>query len=252
MKDQTKRMLKYLFCIVGAFALILVLSCSTARLPYMNKRDAKKEFNEMYYYRASESIGFRKTWNWRFFSKKDAVGIYNRYTGLFSSIISNAEPVYAAKRNSFDQTNEYCLVFKIKEKEQARELLQSDFRRIHSLLYNTDYNFQNLADKSIELYYRHDLQQRRIFSVAYINQYMTNTCYLSIYIGNYNNQDKFLEQFTIWDKRRIEMKEPTYKEAVERYGTDTLLQLQGFVSQNAIIKSIDHYPNIDTLKHSGW
>jgi hypothetical protein len=222
-------------------------SCTTIYIPHKSKSEIQREFKERYYYDDATQIGFKKYWNWKFASKNDAQKIDKHY--LINAIEPYATPIYAAVRNSFDDTNEFSLVFKVDNDKEVKNYLDINLQVVDTLLYNSAYSYKNIKSKSVSLYYKHHKNRKQIICASYIFDYKNNNKYLSIYLGSYKNVDKYLKQFEIWDESigRKMNNAPTYKEGRDQYGLDTILQLQGFHSQSFLFGSIGLFENYKSL-----
>lgn len=232
-----------------AWMMVAFLAGCTAKvkLPYKPTSQIKQEFNDRYFFDTGTNAGFRKDWNWRFFSLADAKKVAAQYGPvLLDSVLRYVNPIYAAKRQSFEGLPEYNIVCKVTGNADLDNYLVKHFQYVPKLYRGTAFDFKNLPDRKVSLFYRHDQKGRLIAALASVKGYKNSDSYLCMYLGHYNDVSTFLKQFDKWDDAK-DFDVLKYRDTRTRYGNDTVLQLQGFIPLTHAIQTIGTYSDYFAL-----
>lgn len=234
--------------IIIYFSLIF-WGCKPLNLPYQSKANIDKEFQESFYYDAGSLTGFKKGWDWRFFSKKDARKTEKINDKLsLDSIQKVGSPIYAAKRNSYDNTPEYLFVFDVNNYDGAMNYLSGNFRQVESLHGGMAFNFKNLKDKSVTMYFSHDTTRKFVNAFSLIKENSTQHFFLAYYRAKYKNIHNYLKQIYIWNSGKIyDNYVVKHLENSSASVPDSIVMLWPFASFNNLVQTINKYDNFYSL-----
>lgn len=234
--------------IILYFSLIF-WGCKSLYLPYQSKTNIEKEFQERFYYNTSYLIGFRKGWNWRFFSKRDARKAETKNDNLnIAYTVKLASPIYAAERKSYDNTPEYLLVFNVNNYNGIMNYLTKNFRHVESLHNGMAFNFKNLKDKQVSMYFKHDTIHKTVNAYALIRKITEQKTFLAYYRATYENIYNYLKQIYSWNSGKLY---DTYiiKHLEDKTSSvpDSIVMLWPFASLSDLVQTIDKYDNFYSL-----
>lgn len=238
--------------IIGTLILYIILTisgCTPLSVPFQSKINIEKEFQESFYYDAVSLTGFKKGWNWKFFSRRDArIAEKTSDKGNIAAILKMVSPIYAAKRNSYDNTPEYLFVFGVNDYNETMNYLSSNYHHVESLHSGMAFNFNNLKDKRVSMYFTHDIKHKTLYAYTLIKEISSQQTFLAYYRATYKNIYNYLKQIYTWNSGK------SYDNYVIKHLEDTntsvpdsIVMLWPFASFNNLVQTINKYNNFYSL-----
>lgn len=224
-----------------------MISCTKVVLPYKKNAEIKREFNETYFYNPKSLIGFRKDWNWKYYSRANAKAEMKIDKGNIESFLKFATPIYAATRQSFDNTAENLLIFHIDNNSYIENLLRNHFIFIDSLIYNIASSYKNFDDREVKMYYSHDREKKNVSAPVMVEEFKTNQKYLIYYTASYNNLFSYLKQIYEWYVIRWEGRDKymaDHLSSTAAFIPDSIVMLWPFSSVSFFVGTIGQFDDI--------
>lgn len=242
MKDGTVSIFIFYF-------LVILNGCTPLHIPFKSKVIRETEFREQFYYDEASATGFKKGWNWRLFSRQDARKFEKvQDKSNISAILKMVTPIYAAKRSSYDNTPEYLFVFGVPDSSNLLHYLSANYRRVNSFHDGMAFNFNNLKDKKVTLYFDHDTKRKTVYAYSVIRKTSNGQTFLSYYHATYKNLYKYLEQVYRWNSgKNFDKYIADNLENKSKAVPDSIVMLWPFASFNNVIQTIDKYDNFYSL-----
>lgn len=239
-------------CLFTFYCCAFFCGCRTLKLPYKSKAGISKEFQQSYFYDESSLTGFKKDWDFRFYSKSDAKTGMKEDKVTIDSFLKFATPVYAAKRKSYDNTRENMIIFEINDVADLKNFLSNNFTYVDTLLHNQSYSFKNFKDREVKMYYAHNRKLKTISAPVFVDQYASGQKYLIYYHATYNDLFTYLKQVHEWYVVRWDFRDRYCAENLSRnspFIPDPIVMLWPFSSIADPARSINQFDDIDQLDY---
>lgn len=237
-------------CFFISFCCAFFCGCKTLKLPYKSKSEIAKEFQQSYYYDESSLTGFRKDWDFRFYSKSDARTGMKEDKVTIDSFLKFATPVYAAKRKSYDGSRENMIIFEVNDVADLKNFLSGNFTYVDTLLHDQSYSFKNFKDRQVSMFYAHNRNLKTISAPVLVDQYASVQKYLIYYHVAYNDLFTYLKQIYEWEVIRFlhgdEYVTANLSES-SRFIPDPIVMLWPFSSIAYPTRSINQFEDVDQM-----